>query len=204
MTKTEPAQTSTFQVRRVITGHDEHGRACIISDGNCDARVSMWHPDFVIVDVWHMDSLPVSNAGAPDICTEFRLEPTHGGNIVRIVRFPPDKIYASQVKSADGTAGTGGSSGLEQKIEVPHAVMHRTATLDCVIILSGEIHAVLEQGETVLRSGDVLVQRGTIHGWSNRSSDPCVMAVILSSAIPIPADLKTPLSVSDMTRRRDV
>lgn len=196
MTKMEPTQTRPFQVRRVITGHDEDGRACIISDGNCDARISMWHPDFVIVDVWHMNALPVSNAGAPDVCKEFRLEPTHGGNIVRIVRFPPDEIYFSQLKSADVAAGTGE--------EVPHAVMHRTQTLDCVVILSGEIHAVLEQGETVLRTGDVLIQRGTIHGWSNRSSEPCVMAVILSSAIPIAADSTTSLSISDKNRRRDV
>jgi quercetin dioxygenase-like cupin family protein len=66
-----------------------------------------------------------------------------------------------------------------------HPAMHKTATVDYAIVLSGEIWALLDEGETLLRAGDVLVQRGTNHAWSNRSAAPCLVAFILVSASPV-------------------
>jgi uncharacterized cupin superfamily protein len=60
--------------------------------------------------------------------------------------------------------------------------MHRTRTLDYAIVLSGEIHAVLDEGEVLLRAGDVLVQQGTNHAWSNRTNKPAVIAFVLIDA----------------------
>jgi uncharacterized cupin superfamily protein len=57
--------------------------------------------------------------------------------------------------------------------------MHITDTVDYAIVLFGEIYAVLEDGETLMRAGDVLVQRGTNHAWSNRSGAVCRIAFIL-------------------------
>jgi len=67
-----------------------------------------------------------------------------------------------------------------------HPGMHRTHTLDYCVVLSGEIYAVLDEGEVVLRAGDCLVQRGTRHAWSNRSEEPCVVAFVLVAAKPLP------------------
>jgi quercetin dioxygenase-like cupin family protein len=61
----------------------------------------------------------------------------------------------------------------------PHPLMHRTDTVDYGIVLSGEIYLVLDKQETLLKAGDVVVQRGTNHAWSNRSDKPCRMAFIL-------------------------
>ena len=59
--------------------------------------------------------------------------------------------------------------------------MHQTETIDIVTVISGEIWAVVETGETLVRAGDTVVQRGTWHAWRNRSQAPCtVMAVHIS------------------------
>jgi quercetin dioxygenase-like cupin family protein len=63
-------------------------------------------------------------------------------------------------------------------------MMHITNTVDYIIVLQGEIYAVMDQGETLLRPGDVLIQRGTNHSWHNRSDEPCVIAAVLVSADP--------------------
>ena len=65
---------------------------------------------------------------------------------------------------------------------------HRTQTVDYAAVLSGEIDMRLDDGvEVRLRAGDVLVQRGTIHDWINRGTQPCVIAFILTAARPIEA-----------------
>ena len=61
--------------------------------------------------------------------------------------------------------------------------MHRTETVDYAIVLEGEIWAVMDEGETLLRAGDVLVQRGTNHAWANRSSKRARIAFILIDGV---------------------
>jgi len=63
--------------------------------------------------------------------------------------------------------------------------MHKTDTVDYCIVLSGEIHAVLDEAEVLLRAGDCFVQRGTHHAWSNRTDKPCVIAFVLVAARPL-------------------
>ena len=60
--------------------------------------------------------------------------------------------------------------------------MHRTRTIDYAIVLSGEIYAVLDEGEVLLKAGDVLIQRATNHAWSNRGDRPCRIAFVLVDA----------------------
>lgn len=49
--------------------------------------------------------------------------------------------------------------------------MHSTKSLDYAIVLEGSVIAVLDDGqERTMFRGDVLVQRGTNHGWANASS----------------------------------
>jgi quercetin dioxygenase-like cupin family protein len=63
-------------------------------------------------------------------------------------------------------------------------MMHATATVDYIIVLRGEIWAILDKGETLLKQGDVLIQRGTNHSWSVRTRRPCVIAAVLVGAKP--------------------
>ena len=57
--------------------------------------------------------------------------------------------------------------------------MHRTETIDYAIVLSGEITMVLDDRDVELKAGDIVIQCGTNHAWSNRSNAPCVVAFIL-------------------------
>jgi quercetin dioxygenase-like cupin family protein len=66
-----------------------------------------------------------------------------------------------------------------------HPMMHRTQTVDYAIVLSGEIWALMDSGETKMKAGDILVQRGTNHAWSNRSNKPCLVAFVLIDAKPL-------------------
>jgi quercetin dioxygenase-like cupin family protein len=63
--------------------------------------------------------------------------------------------------------------------------MHCTATVDYIIVLKGEIWAILDKGEKLLKQGDVLIQRGTNHSWSVRTREPCVIAAVLVGAKPV-------------------
>ena len=82
------------------------------------------------------------------------------GSVFRIIEFKP---------------------GVEQRV-------HRTDTIDYIVVMSGEIDMELEAGNEVhLTAGDVMVQRGTVHNWINRGSESCVVAVILIHSKPVEA-----------------
>ena len=174
-----------WKVRRVVTGHDTQGKSVLLMDGhatNVKEMASM--PGLALTDLWETRAAPSSNAGGADAAARpVRLEPPPGGSILRIVEFPPDKVWRA---SADAAASFK-SIGAGHAKDASHAdpMMHTTASVDYIIVLKGEIHAVMETGETLLKAGDVLIQRGTNHSWSVRGDEPCVIAAILISARPL-------------------
>ena len=103
-----------------------------------------------------------------------------GGTIFRVVEFPPDKA-AADFDRKTAFASMGADHAMDPDAS-RHPGMHKTATVDYAIVLSGEIWALMDEGETRLEAGDCLVQRGTNHAWSNRSDQPCLVAFILVSA----------------------
>ena len=64
-----------------------------------------------------------------------------------------------------------------------HPIMHRTETIDYAVILEGELTMILDEGEVVLKQGDVVVQRGTSHSWANRSDKPCKILFVLIDGV---------------------
>lgn len=177
----------TLKSRRVVTGHDSAGRSIILSDAICDVSVAIWHKDFVVTDAWRVDSLPAENGEYVDPCETVELESMPTGNVVRIVQFPPDADYLDGVNIAKGFGdlGSTGSAAEAGYDGAPHPLMHRTNSLDYIIVIKGEVYAVMEAGEVLLKQGDVLIQRGTNHAWSNRSNEPCIIAAILNGAKPL-------------------
>jgi hypothetical protein len=117
---------------------------------------------------------PESDHGA------FALDPPLGGSLFRIVEFPPD-AELREVDEAEMFARHGAAQAHTGQGE-RGPLMHRQDTVDYVIVLDGEIVAIMDDGEATLTAGDVLVQRGTNHGWSNRSDRSCTAAFILISA----------------------
>ena len=66
-----------------------------------------------------------------------------------------------------------------------HPGMHKTATVDYAIVLTGEIWAVMDKDESLMKPGDILIQRGTNHAWSNRTNESCRVAFTLIDAVPV-------------------
>ncbi len=79
-----------------------------------------------------------------------------------------------------GTSLAGGSVFRFARYEPGVAARwHRTDSVDYAIVISGEIWMELDEGEVHLNRGDVVIQRGTIHNWVNRGTEPCIMAFVL-------------------------
>ncbi|HWM41904.1 MAG TPA: cupin domain-containing protein [Burkholderiales bacterium] len=174
-----------WRVRRVLTGHDAEGRSSFIADSEAPNIKEMPHfPGLALTDLWETKGAPASNAGDADAAERpVRLEPPKNGTILRIVEFPPD---STRPRDSDGSAGFKAlGAGHAQDRRSADPMMHKTATVDYIIVLKGEIHAIMETGEKLLRAGDVLVQRGTNHSWSVRGSEPCIVAAVLVSAKPV-------------------
>jgi mannose-6-phosphate isomerase-like protein (cupin superfamily) len=174
-----------WRVRRVLTGHDAEGKSTIIADGlaqNVKEMASM--PGLALTDLWETASAPASNTGGADAALRpVRLEPPRSGTILRIVEFPPDSAWRSGADGREAFKSIGAGHAQDRASSDP--MMHRTSTVDYIIVLKGEIHAVMETSEVLLRTGDVLVQRGTNHSWSVRGSEPCIVAAVLVHAKPL-------------------
>jgi len=176
--------------RRVVTGHDAQGHSIILSDANSPHVMPiMDQPNFAVTDFWKTSATPADNgaATAADPCaTPIQVAPPAGGSVFRVVQFPPDKDWAAKAAAMGGSVAIDETAKSASKGgEVRHAHMHRTRSIDYAIVLSGEIWAVMDVGETRLVAGNVLVQRGTNHASANRSNAPCVVAFVLIDAQPL-------------------
>ena len=171
--------------RRVVTATGKDGKSYFLSDGPApNVKEMTGMTGLYLTDLWESEGPKAKNTGTKDAADRpVHLEPPEGGTIFRIVEFPPDKTWR----------GKGDSSKAFDSIQAGHApvsghadpMMHITSTVDYLIVLKGEIYAVMDKGETLLKAGDIMVQRGTNHSWHNRSDAPCLLAAILVSAEPV-------------------
>jgi len=169
-------------VRRVVTGLDDRGRSIVVSDENCPFTFAFpGVPDYGATDVWRTPVPADNNSSAEPCYTPFEVEPAAGGLVFRVSQFPPDELFLADF---DRDAAFGAMPGTQHVTETPlgNGTMHKTTTVDCAVVISGEIFALLEDGEVHLKAGDTLVQRGTVHGWSNRSTINCLIAFVLVDA----------------------
>jgi len=183
-----------WRVRRVVTGHDADGRSIIATDGIAPNMKEMpSFPGLALTDLWETKGAPAINDGAEDLADRpIHLEPPKNGTIVRIVEFPPDSTRPGGSDGREGFKAIGAGHAQDKHSSDP--MMHRTSTVDYIIVLKGEIYAVMEKGETLLKAGDVLIQRGTMHSWSVRGNEPCIVAAVLVNAKPLSFLKKKPAS----------
>jgi mannose-6-phosphate isomerase-like protein (cupin superfamily) len=176
-----------WKVRRVVTGHDARGRSVFLTDGlapNIKEMASM--PGLALTDLWETRGAPARNEGSADNADRpVRLEPPRNGTILRIVEFPPDSHWRNRADARAAFDSIGAGHAPDKRSADP--MMHKTATVDYIIVLQGEIYAVMDEAETLLKAGDILVQRGTNHSWSVRGAEPCIIAAVLVSAAPLGA-----------------
>ena len=149
-----------LQIRRVVTGHDAHGRAVVQIDEAVN-NVASSRPGQEASVIWTTEGFPVDNDGGDDASRRQGLATTlPNGTVFRVVQFGP---------------------GVSPRV-------HRTNSIDYAVVMAGEIDMELDEGVVVhLKAGDVLVQRGTVHNWVNRGTEPCIIAFSLIDAKPVEA-----------------
>ncbi len=148
----------SLKIRRVVTGHDDQGRAKVLIDEQTKNVLSL-RPGAQSSVIWSTEGFPLSNDGDADPSGKKISTTIDNGTVFRIVSFGPGVTPRN----------------------------HRTDSIDYAVIMSGEIDMELDIGSVHLKAGDVLVQRGTVHNWVNKGSEPCVIAFILISAKPVTA-----------------
>ena len=150
-----------MKIRRVVTSHDGNGKAVIAID-EVSRDVVSFRPGATIANIWSTEGFPVDNNGLKDTAKEITGTTRAGGTVFRVIEFAPGVVPRN----------------------------HRTDSIDYAVVLSGEIDMPIDDQVVTLRAGDVLVQRGTIHNWVNRSNAPCVIAFVLIDAQPVEHDGK--------------
>lgn len=152
----------SISIRRVVTGHDANGKAVVLIDDHKPSNPPQ-RPGAVYSNIWITEGFPIDNDGRDDTSLRTVATALQGGVVFRVVSFAP------------GVAPRN----------------HRTDTTDFAVVMSGEIDMDVDGTEVHLKAGDVLVQRGTIHNWFNRGTEPCVIAFTLVDAKPVQVSGKT-------------
>jgi mannose-6-phosphate isomerase-like protein (cupin superfamily) len=169
--------------RRIVTGHDPEGNAIIQEDGPPPraARIGGEHGP-MFYEVWNTRETParIDRASGEPPEEGIQLAPPANGTRIRVLDIPPEGDWvegmsAEDIKAHFAEVGAADAPAVGSR----HALMHRTETVDYGIVLEGEITLVMDIGETVVRAGDIVVQRGTNHGWANRSGRNCRVAFVL-------------------------
>ena len=143
--------------RRVVTGFDSSGKSTITWDGHVPKASEYKMPGWAFSELWVSKVIPANLSDSSDPLVEWKFmgfEPPDGGFVTRICTFEP---------------------GFEAR-------MHTTSSIDFGIVVTGALELKLENGSTVARPGDVIVQRGTPHGWRTVGNEPCTAVFILIDA----------------------
>ena len=171
-------------IRRIVTEEGADGRACIVADGpSPSVRTVAERPGYRITNLWRTTSSPPSINELDAIADHQGLGPLKGGTVLRVVDYPPEQGDAAERKRQQAASFGQLFKDAEHRIESDkHPGMHRTETIDYAIVLEGEIVAILDDNETIMKAGDIMIQRGTAHAWANRSSKPAQIAFVLIDA----------------------
>ena len=171
--------------RRIVTGHDADGNARVASDAPPVRVVQVGGPaGATFYEVWHTLETPalIDRQSDEPVESGLVLAPPPGGTRIRVIDFPPEGEAVRHLDEAgarEAFSAMSGASASRFKAGGAHPLMHRTQSVDYGIVLDGEMTLILDQEESTIRTGDIVVQRGTNHAWSNRSGRRCRMAFVL-------------------------
>lgn len=172
--------TSMPPIRRILTGHNAQGRSIFLEDGASPAQTTVDdRPGYRVTNLWRTSE--GDHINTPDsIAAHKGVLPPKGGTVVRIIEWPAEPEDPAELKRLmDKTFAAMFPDAHRDVKPGEHPGMHTTDTVDYAIVLEGEIVAIMDEGETLMRQGDVLIQRGTAHAWANRSGKAVKLAFIL-------------------------
>jgi mannose-6-phosphate isomerase-like protein (cupin superfamily) len=169
----------------VITGHDKDGKAIVVSDAPAPfVHINKLDPEWYSTDLFRTSETPARIlANSPETTDGPRRQmPVKSGSVLRINHYPPESEAVRKLTPEDARrafARLGNEKASTYGRGGHHPLMHRTETIDYALVLEGEITMVMDTQDVVLRAGDVLVQCGTNHAWSNRSDKSAVVAFVM-------------------------
>ena len=173
-------------MRRIVTGHNKEGKSVIMSDG--PPPKSIGEEVGGLFELWNTDSNSVNSQDSIDRAdSDIVLSPTHNGSKFRYFQINPTPegvpMELMQEIAADAFERIGAA---HHRIDTSkHPAMHKTDTIDYIILLKGDVTLILDEEEVRLEPHDVVVQRGTNHAWVNNGTEPALLIAVL-----IDSDLK--------------
>ncbi len=172
-------------MRRIITGHNSKGKSVVKIDGG-PAR-SVGEEVGGLFEIWNTDDNSIDSTDSIDRAdTNIVLSPTPGGSKFRYFRInpTPEGMPAEMLEELAAEAFKSIGANHERVDTARHPTMHKTKTIDYIILLEGDVTLLLDDDEVQLQPFDVVVQRGTNHAWINNGTEPALLiAVLIDAAI---------------------
>mgnify|MGYP000426692767 CR=1 FL=1 len=167
-------------MRRVITGHDNDGKSIVVLDG--PPACSIGEDVGGLFELWNTDGNPINTKDRIDRAdSEIILSPPRNGSKFRYFQINPTPegvpMDVMQDMAAEAFKKIGAS---HHRVDTAkHPAMHKTDTIDYIILLKGDVTLILDQEEVDIKPHDVVVQRGTNHAWVNNGNEPALLIAIL-------------------------
>ena len=167
-------------MRRIITGHNAEGKSVITIDGP-PAR-SLSENEGGLYELWNTDGNEINTLDETDRAdSEVLLSPPVGGTKFRYFQInpTPEGIPADLIEAATAAAFEKMGAAHHRVDTTRHPAMHKTKTIDYIILLKGDVTLLLDEEEVDLKPFDVVVQRGTNHAWVNNGSETALFIAVL-------------------------
>jgi len=167
-------------MRRVITGHDNDGKSIVVLDG--PPACSIGEDVGGLFELWNTDGNPINTKDRIDRAdSEIILSPPRNGSKFRYFQINPTPegvpMDVMQDMAAEAFKKIGAS---HHRVDTAkHPAMHKTDTIDYIILLKGDVTLILDQEEVDIKPHDVVIQRGTNHAWVNNGNEPALLIAIL-------------------------
>jgi hypothetical protein len=182
-------------VRRIVTGINAAGRSSITEDGVSPAMLLMSaRQGYRNNNIWRTTQSPAPVDAADSVLEHRGVLPPPHGSVLRVIDIPPEHPDPAEARrQTDAVFAAMFPDARHDADDARHPGMHTTDTIDYAILLQGELVAILEEGETVMRAGDILIQRGTHHAWANRSHAIARIVFVLIDGVRAPRGPQPPL-----------
>ena len=170
-------------MRRVITGEDDDGRSLMIIDGPPSGELGA--PGLGgLYEIWHEALGKTFDPSDARDCGEQApiLSPAKGHVKVRwfVIEPPPEGAPQDLIKAAARERFAAFGAEHELRDQDRHPAMHQTETLDVICLISGEASLILDDAETRLKPGQIVIQRGTSHAWTAHGGPALFLAVLIA------------------------
>ena len=173
-------------MRRIVTGHNEDGKSIVTIDG--PPACSIGEEAGGLFELWNTDGQQIDTTDSIDRAdSEILLSPPDGGTKFRYFQINPipEGIPWEVLQDAAAEAFERMGAAQHRVDTSKHPAMHKTNTIDYIILLKGDVSLSLDEDEVKLKPFDVVVQRGTNHAWVNLGEEPALLIAVL-----IDSDLK--------------